>query len=218
MKKTEKIKNGLFMLQQWANQSLSKYGIMIDDFFPSTWADGTAFCALISRYRQDLLDYRSIKIEEKEKNLFKAFESSSKLGIEPILNPKLFSKTNQDMKEDTMTKSLIITFVYQLFTCFSKKKIEELDNDSLKNIFATHFDEINTLKNQISKNIPRSRFGSLVRKSNSSGKLLEDSQLTIKDEVVIPDVQLSKKRGGSAEDISNSPKKKQKSFPNEKKE
>ena len=55
---------GVEALQEWCRRSLEGYkGVCITDM-SSSWQSGLAFCALIHRYRPDLLDFDSLDQKE----------------------------------------------------------------------------------------------------------------------------------------------------------
>ena len=55
---------GVEALQEWCRRSVEGYkGVCITDM-SSSWQSGLAFCALINRYRPDLLDFDSLDQKE----------------------------------------------------------------------------------------------------------------------------------------------------------
>jgi len=84
-------KEGLLL---WVQQKTKGYkGVDVKNFTDS-FVDGLAFCALIHRFRPDLLDYDSLSAHENEKNLSLAFDIAEKdlqiprlLDVEDMKNP-----------------------------------------------------------------------------------------------------------------------------------
>ena len=52
------------LLQEWCRRAVSGYeGVTITNM-SSSWSTGLLFCALIHRYRPDILDYASLDTED----------------------------------------------------------------------------------------------------------------------------------------------------------
>ena len=55
------LQTGVAALHQWCRQVTSGYpGVDITDF-TSAWRDGLAFCAIIHRFRPDLIDFADLQ-------------------------------------------------------------------------------------------------------------------------------------------------------------
>lgn len=105
-------KEGLLL---WCQRKTSAYApeVQVKDFTFS-WQDGLAFCALIHRYRPDLLDYHGLEKGEKHKNMQLAFDVAQKsLGI-----PKLLDVEDVVDLPKPDERSLM-TYVAQYFHTFS---------------------------------------------------------------------------------------------------
>merc|ERR1712142_812112 len=78
---------GVAALEDWCRRGLEGYkGVKITDM-SSSWRDGLAFCALIHRYRPDLLDFDKLGSEDWAGNCSLAFKTAeTKLDIPPLLD------------------------------------------------------------------------------------------------------------------------------------
>ena len=86
----------------------------------SSWKNGLAFCAIIHRFRPDLIDYGSLSPEEVFKNNSLAFSiADSEFGIMSLLDPK-------DMVEmATPDRMSVATYVSQFYDHFKDEQIIE---------------------------------------------------------------------------------------------
>ena len=86
----------------------------------SSWKNGLAFCAIIHRFRPDLIDYGSLSPEEVFKNNSLAFSIAySEFGIMSLLDPK-------DMVEmATPDRMSVATYVSQFYDHFKDEQIIE---------------------------------------------------------------------------------------------
>jgi len=76
-------KEGLLL---WCKKKTAGYRDVQVDNFHLSFQDGLAFCALIHKHRPDLLDFNSLKKDNKAENLNLAFEiAETKLGIPRLL-------------------------------------------------------------------------------------------------------------------------------------
>ena len=73
-------------LLEWCRQATAGYpGVQIVNF-TSSWADGLAFCALVHRYRPDLMDYDALLSATPAARTGKAFSAAASLGILQLLD------------------------------------------------------------------------------------------------------------------------------------
>ena len=68
-------------LLSWCQQVTNGYrGVKVTNF-SNSWRNGLAFCALISHYRPDLINYNSLNHNDIRTNCHKAFEAASSIGV-----------------------------------------------------------------------------------------------------------------------------------------
>jgi hypothetical protein len=79
---------GTQALEVWARRVTAGYpGVRLVNM-TSAWRDGLAFCAILHRYRPDLIDFASLDPRDVEANCRLAFEKAEKeLGIPALLDP-----------------------------------------------------------------------------------------------------------------------------------
>lgn len=69
----------------WLKQQVTLYDTVHITDLTSSFKDGLALCAIIHRYRPDLIDFYSLKSEEVRENNQRAFDILEKeLGIPPV--------------------------------------------------------------------------------------------------------------------------------------
>jgi len=101
---------GVRALVEWCRMSVSGYpGLHITNM-SSDWRDGRAFCALIHRYRPDLVDFNMLDRREWSRNCKLAFDIAAKeLDTAPIL------AVEDVVGEDNPDPLSIMTYVSQLY-------------------------------------------------------------------------------------------------------
>jgi len=71
----------------WCQKKTKGYKDVNVKEFSESWESGLAFCALIHKHRPDLIDFDSLKKENKKDNLTLAFDvAEKKLDIPPLLD------------------------------------------------------------------------------------------------------------------------------------
>ncbi|CAH2061719.1 unnamed protein product, partial [Iphiclides podalirius] len=97
----------------------------------TSFRSGLAFCAIIHRFRPDLIDFSGLQPDEAERNLRVALEASAKLGISQVL-------TAADVcARPAPDKLAIMTYLFQLRAHFTgnELQVEQLGNDEAESSY-----------------------------------------------------------------------------------
>ncbi|XP_019320643.2 F-actin-monooxygenase MICAL3 isoform X18 [Panthera pardus] len=97
----------------WCQRQTDGYaGVNVTDLTMS-WKSGLALCAIIHRYRPDLIDFDSLDEQNVEKNNQLAFDIAEKeLGISPIMTGKEMASVGEP---DKLTMVMYLTQFYEMF-------------------------------------------------------------------------------------------------------
>uniref|UniRef100_A0A8C6H7A4 F-actin monooxygenase n=1 Tax=Mus spicilegus TaxID=10103 RepID=A0A8C6H7A4_MUSSI len=97
----------------WCQRQTEGYsGVNVTDLTMS-WKSGLALCAIIHRYRPDLIDFDSLDEQNMEKNNQLAFDIAEKeLGISPIMTGKEMASVGEP---DKLSMVMYLTQFYEMF-------------------------------------------------------------------------------------------------------
>ena len=109
------LQTGVPALLQWCRQVTSDYpGVSVNDFSGS-WRSGLAFCAIIARFRPDLIDFDSLDGSKSYENCHTAFS----LAEEMLDIPALLEAGDMVTMQEVDTRS-VITYLAQFYHKFNK--------------------------------------------------------------------------------------------------
>uniref|UniRef100_A0A8C5XAN5 F-actin monooxygenase n=1 Tax=Malurus cyaneus samueli TaxID=2593467 RepID=A0A8C5XAN5_9PASS len=100
-------------LLSWCQRQTDGYaGVNVTDLTMS-WKSGLALCAIIHRYRPDLIDFDSLDEHDVEKNNQLAFDIAEKeFGISPIMTGKEMASVGEP---DKLSMVMYLTQFYEMF-------------------------------------------------------------------------------------------------------
>ncbi|XP_056334587.1 protein-methionine sulfoxide oxidase mical3a isoform X3 [Danio aesculapii] len=100
-------------LLNWCQRQTEGYrGVSVSDLTTS-WKSGLALCALIHRYRPDLIDFESLEEKDVEKNNQLAFDVAEReFGISPIMTGKEMSVV---VEPDKLSMVMYLSQFYEMF-------------------------------------------------------------------------------------------------------
>ncbi|XP_050555883.1 EH domain-binding protein 1 isoform X3 [Spodoptera frugiperda] len=129
--KFDKDKTPVQDLLEWCQSVTREYRSCRVTNLTTSFRSGLAFCAIIHRFRPDLIDFSGLQPDEAEKNLRVALEASSKLGISQVL-------TAADVCSRQIPDRLaIMTYLFQLRAHFTgnELQVEQLGNDETESSY-----------------------------------------------------------------------------------
>jgi len=97
-------------LLNWCNETLKPYGLTVDSFVTG-FANGLALCAIISKYKPELVDFKSLQKENVTENLETAFSIAEReLGIPRLLD---INEIRNNNSVDERSMILYLYFYYR---------------------------------------------------------------------------------------------------------
>ncbi|KAM6434092.1 EH domain-binding protein 1 isoform 1-T1 [Rhynochetos jubatus] len=115
----------------WCKEVTKNYrGVKITNFTTS-WRNGLSFCAILHRFRPDLIDYKSLNPQDIKENNKKAYDGFASLGISRLLEPS-------DMVLLAIPDKLtVMTYLYQIRAhfCGQELNVVQIEENSSKSTY-----------------------------------------------------------------------------------
>ncbi|KAK7939377.1 hypothetical protein WMY93_002703 [Mugilogobius chulae] len=107
------------VLQEWCRVTCAGYSNVEVKDWSSSFRSGLAFCAIIHKYRPELIDFSSLSKNDAYENTKMAFElAETKLGVPMLLDAgEITSASEPD-------RLAVITCLFQLYFVFNRKSID----------------------------------------------------------------------------------------------
>ncbi|XP_049882082.1 EH domain-binding protein 1 isoform X2 [Pectinophora gossypiella] len=118
-------------LLEWCQQVTREYRSVRVTNLTTSFRSGLAFCAIIHRYRPDLIDFSGLQPDDAERNVRVALDASARLGISQVL-------TAADVcSRPTPDRLAIMTYLFQLRAHFTgnELQVEQLGNDETESSY-----------------------------------------------------------------------------------
>lgn len=110
----------------WCQRKTAGYKDVKVENFHTSWQSGLAFCALIHKFRPDLLNYDELSKDNPQHNLQLAFDVAAKhLDIPALLDV-------EDMIGDKPDEKSVITYVSEYYHYFSKMEKQLEDRNTVR--------------------------------------------------------------------------------------
>ncbi|KAH0789291.1 putative alpha-actinin [Histomonas meleagridis] len=123
----------------WCQKNTQGYdGVNITNF-TNSWSSGLAFCALINKFRPNLLDYNALDQSNHTNNCEQAFKACNEIGLTVYLDP-------EDLVDVIPDEKSVVTQVAEFFHFFAGESKVEQQAEKLKRTIGIQ-KEIADLKN-----------------------------------------------------------------------
>lgn len=171
---------GARALEVWARRITDGYPNVRILNMTSSWKDGLAFCAILHKFRPDLLDFSTLTPDQIERNCQLVFEIAEKeLGIPALLDPKDMASCR---KPDRLS---ILTYLAEFYHKF-KDQEENKSNETTQSPKPVPFKETNLPQN--SNTLSETENSKATSDSCDSNVFVAVKATTIIDDEVSPDV------------------------------
>ncbi|KAL0859729.1 hypothetical protein ABMA27_010091 [Loxostege sticticalis] len=118
-------------LLEWCQVVTGEYKSCRVTNLTTSFRSGLAFCAIIHRFRPDLIDFSGLQPDDADKNLRVALEASGSLGL-----PQVLCATDV-LARPTPDRLAIMTYLFQLRAHFTgnELQVEQLGNDETESSY-----------------------------------------------------------------------------------
>jgi hypothetical protein len=101
----------------WLTKQVESYENVVISDMTVSFQNGLALCAIIHRYRPDLIDFHTVDAKDSVENIQLAFEIlESELGISPVIKPSELADVTKIPDKLTM-----MSYLSQLYDCFRRE-------------------------------------------------------------------------------------------------
>ncbi|XP_028160793.1 EH domain-binding protein 1-like protein 1 [Ostrinia furnacalis] len=129
--RNDKDKTPVQDLLEWCQVVTGEYKACRVTNLTTSFRSGLAFCAIIHRFRPDLIDFSGLQPDDAERNLRVALEASGSLGL-----PRVLCAADV-LSRPTPDRLAIMTYLFQLRAHFTgnELQVEQLGNDETESSY-----------------------------------------------------------------------------------
>ncbi|XP_063390119.1 EH domain-binding protein 1 [Cydia fagiglandana] len=163
-------------LLEWCQMVTGEYKQCRVTNLTTSFRSGLAFCAIIHRFRPDLIDFSGLQPDESEQNLRVALEASATLGISQVLSAADVCKSKPD-------RLAIMTYLFQLRAHFTgnELQVEQLGNDETESSYLVgrHDTDGSLPRDLFSREISTRRSKNMENRPRPGSQVSQDSQVSV---------------------------------------
>ncbi|XP_061724901.1 EH domain-binding protein 1 [Cydia pomonella] len=163
-------------LLEWCQTVTGEYKQCRVTNLTTSFRSGLAFCAIIHRFRPDLIDFSGLQPDESEQNLRVALEASATLGISQVLTAADVCKSKPD-------RLAIMTYLFQLRAHFTgnELQVEQLGNDETESSYLVgrHDTDGSLPRDLFSREISTRRSKNMENRPRPGSQVSQDSQVSV---------------------------------------
>ncbi|XP_063630474.1 EH domain-binding protein 1 isoform X2 [Cydia splendana] len=163
-------------LLEWCQTVTAEYKQCRVTNLTTSFRSGLAFCAIIHRFRPDLIDFSGLQPDEPEQNLRVALEASATLGISQVLTAADVCKSKPD-------RLAIMTYLFQLRAHFTgnELQVEQLGNDETESSYLVgrHDTDGSLPRDLFSREISTRRSKNMENRPRPGSQVSQDSQVSV---------------------------------------
>ncbi|KXJ15281.1 alpha-actinin A [Exaiptasia diaphana] len=123
--KHDSVLKGQEALLEWCKQKTTGYKDVRVINMTDSWRDGLAFCALIHKFRPDLINFDDLTKDDPQKNVSLAFTAAEELGIPALLDVG-------DVVDTIPDELAMLTYVSQFYHRFKDQDTEHDNHPETK--------------------------------------------------------------------------------------
>ncbi|XP_025063972.1 F-actin-monooxygenase MICAL2 isoform X16 [Alligator sinensis] len=155
-------------LLTWCQKQTEGYRNVDVTDLTTSWRSGLALCAIMHRFRPDLIDFDSLNEEDAVKNNQLAFDIAEReFGIPPVTTGKEMASAGEP---DKLSMVMYLSKFYELFRGTPLRAVDAVDKQNGENNDLSSAKSSNSIFNYINLTLPRKRVPKVERKEENETK------------------------------------------------
>ncbi|KYO22010.1 hypothetical protein Y1Q_0000643 [Alligator mississippiensis] len=155
-------------LLTWCQKQTEGYRNVDVTDLTTSWRSGLALCAIMHRFRPDLIDFDSLNEEDAVKNNQLAFDIAEReFGIPPVTTGKEMASAGEP---DKLSMVMYLSKFYELFRGTPLRAVDAVDKQNGENNDLSSAKSSNSIFNYINLMLPRKRVPKVERKEENETK------------------------------------------------